>query len=126
MSLRWLQELGTTEHGAHGTAAEDSAASAIHHAQEEEEDYEHHLIIVAAVTLSMLMFSMLAAYVVGHKWKVTWMPEAGVVLLVGMFFGWIISETDTNMEELHSFKTELVRHFVLARLSFLSNTRVYF
>ena len=95
-----------SEHEAHGAMSEHGGGEVA-----EEEDYEHHLVILAAVTLSMLMLSLICGHIVGHKFKITWIPEAGVVLLVGMFFGAILQYTDTDFAELHTFKTELVGFF---------------
>ena len=102
---------------------EDPAAKGLDHEAEVEEDYEHHLVLVAVVTLSMLLFSLLAGYFVTHKMRITWLPEAGVVLLCGMFFGYLLSETDNHMEELHTFKTELVSsHFCFTASTSTSHT----
>jgi glucan phosphoethanolaminetransferase (alkaline phosphatase superfamily) len=88
----------------------DNATSAYLANDTKTDKSEHHLVIVAFVLILLLMFSMLVSYFVTHKMKITWLPEAGCVLLVGMLFGAILhySDEEKDFEELHNFKTQLV------------------
>jgi hypothetical protein len=75
---------------------------------EAEEDHHHEVAQAGMFFLALLalMFAYIIGHLVSHKWKLSWLPEAGAFILVGIVGGMIMAiDPYDNPAELKGFDT---------------------
>jgi hypothetical protein len=104
--------LNDHDHGGHDEASDglsfDEAMKG-NLTEHEAEENEHHEVETAGfffIALCGLMLAYIAGHLVSHKWKLSWLPEAGAFILVGMFGGLVMKlDPYDNPDELKGFDT---------------------